>query len=136
MWFMALKKRRALKNGPLGTGGLQLPTAWAKPGSYQQLSRINKNWSSDVLEISACVYFCFSLSCHALSNSLRFRTLPIDGSRDDELDIKGLPGVQVGNWWEDTGLDFEKETPEQLYADVDAAADEDEGAEFVGDYER
>jgi hypothetical protein len=72
--------------------------------------------------------------CHFLSNSLRFRTLPIYGSRDNELDIEGLPGIQVGNWWEDTGLDFKNDL-EQLYANVNAAADEDEGAEFVGNYE-
>jgi len=31
-------------------------------------------------------------------------TLPIDGSRDHELDVKGFIGLEVGDWRRDLGL--------------------------------
>jgi hypothetical protein len=55
------------------------------------------------------------------------RTLPIDGSQDNELDIKGLPDVEIGPWWEAVS-----ETDEL----AEVADDGDDSVEFVGDNER
>jgi hypothetical protein len=55
------------------------------------------------------------------------RTLPIDGSQDNELDIKGLPDIEVGPWWESVS------EPDEL---AEVAHDGDDSVEFVGDNER
>jgi len=50
--------------------------------------------------------------------------LPIDGSCDSELHIKGFTGLEIGNWREDFGtIDEEAEIPE--------TCDNDEGIDFI-----
>jgi len=56
-------------------------------------------------------------------------SLPIDGQRDTELDIKGLPGIQVGNWMDDT-------TTDDIYMDMGTEDNEHPAIEYVADSER
>jgi len=56
-------------------------------------------------------------------------SLPIDGQRDTELDIKGLPGIQVGNWMNDT-------TTDDIYMDMGTEDNEHPAIEYVADSER
>ncbi|RPB01142.1 DDE-domain-containing protein [Choiromyces venosus 120613-1] len=51
-------------------------------------------------------------------------SLPIDGSCDLELDIKGFSGIQIGNWREDQGCVNEISTISDIH-------DNDESIEFV-----
>ncbi|RPB06020.1 DDE-domain-containing protein [Choiromyces venosus 120613-1] len=51
-------------------------------------------------------------------------SLPIDGSCDLELDIKGFSGIQIGNWQEDQGCVNEISTISDIH-------DNDESIEFV-----
>lgn len=52
-------------------------------------------------------------------------SFPIDGSEDNELDIKSLTGIEVGDW------SIELETVENGDQFADMREDCDEAAEFV-----
>ncbi|KAG0125495.1 hypothetical protein HOY82DRAFT_543119 [Tuber indicum] len=56
-------------------------------------------------------------------------SLPVDGSQDQELDIKGFEGLEIGNW---------REIPESLvpFADIRTAKDNSEEGEFCVDLEK
>jgi len=56
-------------------------------------------------------------------------SLPIDGQRDTEQDIKGRPGIQVGNWMDDT-------TTDEIYMDMGTEDNEHSAIEYVADSER
>jgi len=65
-----------------------------------------------------------STKSHLISTSFRKLglSLPIDGSSDHELDIKGFPQLEIGNWREDLSLQDDR-------ADVGTEGDDD--IEFV-----
>jgi hypothetical protein len=51
-------------------------------------------------------------------------SLPIDGSADSELDIKGFQGLEIEDWHEDRG------EPDK-FADVNMENDDDGNVEFT-----
>jgi len=54
-------------------------------------------------------------------------SLPPDGSCDDELDIKGFGGLEIGDWRE-TGME-----EVDIHADIEPSNDDHEAIEFVAD---
>jgi len=51
-------------------------------------------------------------------------SLPVDGSRDSELDIKGFMGLEIGNWRNDIGT-VSQET------EISVSNDDNQSIEFV-----
>lgn len=59
-------------------------------------------------------------------------SLPIDGSADHELDVKGFEKLEIGDWRRDSGLEDELDLePEDQFADVEKTNDDHECVEFV-----